>query len=76
MKHLRAIVASPKTSVPGIVMILGGIGLVIADWTALLRPKEATVIVGDLIIGIGLLMSAQITVETPPKPQDRPAGPQ
>jgi len=71
MKHLRAIIASPKTSIPGIVMVLGAIGAVATDWTALFKPKEATVIVGGFVTGIGLLMAADVPAETTMKPPVR-----
>ena len=72
MKHLRAIIDSPKTSVPGIVMILGAFGLIAQDWKALLDPQRATVSIGGLVTGAGLLMAAQVKTDGMPTPHDPP----
>ena len=76
MKHLRAIIESPKTTAPGLAMILGAVGLIVRDWKALFDAQQVTVIISALLGGAGLLMAAQIEPGKMPKPQEPPAAPQ
>lgn len=65
MKHLRAIVKSPKTSIPGIALILAAIGAVISHPAALLHAESSTPIITSLISGLGLLLAADSGAEPP-----------
>jgi hypothetical protein len=50
-------------------MILGAIGMVVQDWTALFDAQRCPVIVGGLVSGAGLLLAAQVNAASGPKPQ-------
>jgi len=54
----RRIIDTPRTSIPGLVMVLTAIGTIAGCPKCLFKPETATPIISGLVAGVGLLGAA------------------
>jgi len=66
LSFIRACAANPRTSTTGLVLVLGAIGAIAANWRILLDPTTATPVVSAFITGLGLLLAADQTPKVQP----------
>jgi hypothetical protein len=72
---LRRALENPRTTIPGLVLIFGGVGMILRNPDILLDPVHLTGPVTAIVSGVSMLYGADaknIDQGPPPKPQDPP----